>query len=145
MIGQAKFSYDEIHTALVEVEYVSSDDTEEPLTPSHLLVGHRILSLPDNLSYLELDDDFEVIDLLTQRRAKHLNSVLNHFWRKWSKEYLLELRESHQHQRPSKGSSPISIGDMVLVHDQAHPRGQSGKDISWERWPCLRSRTLISF
>ena len=60
MIGQAKFSYDEMHTALVEIEaiinspplsYVSFDDREEPLTPSHLLVGRRILSLPDNLSY----------------------------------------------------------------------------------------------
>ena len=59
MIGPAKFSYDDMHTAFVEIEaiinsrplsYVSSDDTEEPLTPSHLLVGRRILSLPDNLS-----------------------------------------------------------------------------------------------
>ena len=132
MVGQAKFSYDEMHTALVEIEavlnsrplsYVSSGDTEEPLTPSHLLVGRRILSLPDNLSYLELDDDFEVTGVSAQRRVKHLNSVLNHFWRRWSKEYLLELRESHRRQHPSKGPSPISVGDMVVVHDHDHPRG----------------------
>ena len=109
LIGQAKFSYDEMHTAIVEIEaiinsrplsYVGSDDTEEPLTPSHLLVGRRVLGLPDNLSYLELDDaDFEVTDVSVQRRARHLNSVLNHFWKRWSKEYLLELREAHQHQQ----------------------------------------------
>ena len=73
--GQAKLSYDEMHTAIVEIEaiinsqplsYVSSDDTEEPLTPSHLLVGCRILSLPDNFNYLELDD-FEVGDVSVQR------------------------------------------------------------------------------
>ena len=100
LIGQARFSYDKMHTAIVEIEaiinshplsYISSDDTEEPLTPSHLLVGRRILSLPDNLSYSELDDYYEVTDVSIQRRAKHLNSVLNHFWKRWSKEYLLEL------------------------------------------------------
>ena len=90
-----------MHTAIVEIEaiinsrplsYIGSDDTEEPLTPSHLLVGRRILGLPDNLSYLELDDaNFEVTDVSVQRRARHLNSVLNYFWKRWSKEYLLEL------------------------------------------------------
>ena len=44
--------YDELLTAKVEVEcvknskpltYISSDDTEEPLMPSHLLIGRRIL------------------------------------------------------------------------------------------------------
>ena len=63
LIGQAKFSYDEMHTAIVEIEsiinsrplsYVSSDDTKEPLAPSHLLVGCRILNLPDTLVILSL-------------------------------------------------------------------------------------------
>lgn len=49
-----------MHTAIVEIKAIincrpltlmNSDDTEEPLTPSHLLVGRRILSLPDNLTY----------------------------------------------------------------------------------------------
>lgn len=70
MIGQAKLTYDELSTAVIEVEaiinsrpltYVSSDDLDEPLTPSHLLVGRWILSLPDNLSYQrDNDDDYEV-------------------------------------------------------------------------------------
>ena len=58
-------------TAVIEVEAilnsrplsnVSVDDLDEPLTPSHLLVGRRLLSLPDHLSYQENinDDDFEI-------------------------------------------------------------------------------------
>ena len=56
-IGSAKLSYDELSTALTEVEaivnsrpisYLSSEDLEEPLTPSHLMIGHRVLSLPDS-------------------------------------------------------------------------------------------------
>ena len=132
MIGQAKFSHDEMHTALVEIEaiinsrpltFLNADDTEEPLTPSHLLVGRRLLSLPDNLTYFAPEDEnFEVADESLKKRAKHLNSVLNHFWKWWNKEYLLELRDAHR-QRHVRSSTPVKIGDIVLVHDQDHPRG----------------------
>ena len=55
-VGRNCLSYDEILTLITEVEavhnsrpltYVSSEDVEEPLTPSHLLIGYRILTLPD--------------------------------------------------------------------------------------------------
>ena len=102
MIGQARLSFDELHTAVVEVKailnsrplsYVSRDDCEEPLTPSHLIVGRRLWSLPDDLTHSEdaEDPDFELSDEVLQRRAKYLNSVINHFWHRWSREYLLEL------------------------------------------------------
>ena len=100
VIGQARFSFDELHTVIVEIEgilnsrpisYLNSDDIEELLTPSHLLVGRRILNLPDNLAHCEEgDEEFEVTNEVLQRRAKHLSNVLNHFWRRWSKEYLLD-------------------------------------------------------
>ena len=133
VVGRAKFSYDEMHTALVEIEaivnsrplsYIHCDDLDEPLTPSHLLVGRRLLGLPDYLTHLEaeLDEDFEPSTEALQRRAKHLNNVINHFWRRWSREYLLELRDAHR-QRRSKGSkSALTAGDVVLVHDQDRPR-----------------------
>ena len=56
IIGTTKLSYEELQTVLVEVEAilnswpltdVSSEDLEEPLTPSHLLTGRRLISLPD--------------------------------------------------------------------------------------------------
>ena len=56
MLGLARLTYDELLTALVEVELVlnsrpltvvSTEDLEEPLTPSHLIVGHRLRDAPD--------------------------------------------------------------------------------------------------
>jgi len=46
-IGRAKLTYDELLTTLTEVQmilnsrplYISNDDIEEPLTPSHLILG----------------------------------------------------------------------------------------------------------
>ena len=100
-------------------------DLEEPLTPSHLLVGWRILSLPDNLCYQgEIgDDDFEVDSAHLNRRVRHLNNVVNQFWRRWRQEYLLELRESHRTNQGRSEASPIAIGDIVLVHNEHQPRG----------------------
>ena len=90
MIGQARLSFDEMHTAVLEVEsilnsrpltYTTSEDIEEPLTPSHLLVGRRLLSLPDDFTYFQDDDpDFEPTTEPMQARVRYLNNVLNHFW-----------------------------------------------------------------
>ena len=55
IICNARLSYDELLTAVTEVEgilnsrpltYVQSDDIEEVLTPSHLLTGRKLVTLP---------------------------------------------------------------------------------------------------
>ena len=50
-------------------------------------------------------------------------NTLNHFWKRWSKEYLLELRDAYRTQRASQTSTPAKPGDVVVVHDDDHPRG----------------------
>ena len=132
MIGQAKLNYDELVTAVTEVEmvinsrplsYVTQDDLDEPLTPAHFLTGRRLLSLPDTIYSGFSEDDSDVTPTCLHRRLRYLNSVLNHFWRRWKIEYLLELRESHRYQGMNSIASPISIGDVVLVHDEGKARG----------------------
>ena len=83
-IGRAHFSLDELTTALSEIEavlnsrplsYVSGEDIKEPITPSHLILGCRILNLPDDLDG-ECDFDDEEFTLNFNRvnnRVKHLN------------------------------------------------------------------------
>ena len=133
-VGGARLTYDELLTAVTEVEgilnsrplsYISSEDIEEPLTPSHLITGFRILNLPDPTAYYD-DPDFE--DEVTRedltRRMKHLGKVINDFWKRWRSEYLLELREAHRYSQVPKGSvDPITVGDIVIIHDENQPRG----------------------
>ena len=66
VLGQAKFSHDELLTALIEIEmvlnfrpltYISENDLDEALTPSHLLIGRRLMNLPDHVLQPNHDDD----------------------------------------------------------------------------------------
>ena len=129
IIGQAKLSHDELLTAIIEVEMVlnsrplsltSSDDLDEPLTPSHLMVGCRLMSLSD---YSSLDtDDFEVSQDALTRRAKYFNVTINRFWERWRREYLVELREAHRQRGKNSSMPKISIGDVVVIHDDDQAR-----------------------
>ena len=131
VLGQAKLTLDELLTAVVEVEavlnsrpltYVSMDDVEEPLTPSHFLNGRRIWSLPDHTCHGREKDPESGPAVLT-KRMRHLHHLLDQFWIRWRKEYLLELRESHRHHHGSNHPSEVSVGDVVMVHSTDQPRG----------------------
>ena len=126
-LSKARLSYEELLTALAEVEfvlnsrpltYVTSSDLEEPLTPSHLMYGRRIMSLPD---YLIDDEDKDVDNESLNSRLKYLNHTINSFWKRWRKEYLLELREAHRHFL-SNGTPRIAVGDVVVVYAEGQPR-----------------------
>ena len=93
MVGQASLNYDELLTVVTEIEsiinsrplsYTSAGDTEEPLTPSHLLTGRRVLNLPNHLGHLcdPGDEDFDIDSSQLTRRMKHLSNTLNHFWKR---------------------------------------------------------------
>ena len=130
IIGQAKFSFDELATAITEVEtvlnsrplsYVSADDLEEPLTPSHLMVGRRLMNMPD-YPYPDLDE-FDVNSAVLNRRAKYLSATINRFWERWRKEYLVGLREAHRLQKRTSHAPQLSVGDVVIIHSDDQPRG----------------------
>ena len=65
-IGKANLTYDELCTEVTNVEavlnsipltYIYPDDLAEPLTPSHLLNGRRLLNLPE-LPEIDSDEDY---------------------------------------------------------------------------------------
>lgn len=102
--GRASLLFDDLRTVTTEIEavlnsrslsYVSSEDLAEPITPSHLLLGHRVLSLPDPIVSDDVDYNESPRDIIT-RRMKHLLNLSQHFWRRWKKEYLIELRDFHR-------------------------------------------------
>ena len=135
-IGKTSLTYDELLT-LVEVEavfnsrplmYVSSEDPDEPPTPSNLLVGYRVVSLPDPST--PVDTDYSPVTC----RKQNLIKTLTKFWKRW-KEYLLKLREFHHNQVKGGMRYKLKKGEVVTVYDEGHPRGlwRFGRieDVTW--------------
>jgi len=117
---------------IVEVEAVLNDrpltyltsgtGDPEPLTPSHLLYGHRIVSLPhpDVDNDEASDPDYQCTEQL-RSKVDRQNVLLRHFQSHWRKEYLMSLREVHRTTGVSEQS--IKVGEVVQIHDDA-PRHQ---------------------
>ena len=125
MLGLARLTYDELLTALVEVEMVlnsrpltvvSAEDLEEPLTPSHLIVGYRLREAPD--PQCPDHDEFEVDSDIATKRARYLNRTISQFWQRWRKEYLVGLREMHCQPKRKSHAPRIAVGDVVIIHDE---------------------------
>ena len=85
ILKNARLSFDELTTILIEVEavlnsqplaYVEAEGIKEALTPSHLLLGSRIHTLPDPvISTTPVSN----VDTLT-RRFRYLTKLSSHFW-----------------------------------------------------------------
>nr|XP_034828792.1 uncharacterized protein LOC117986080 [Maniola hyperantus] len=120
VIGDSTLTYEELSTALTQIEAclnsrplsVLSDDPNDPLplTPGHFLVGEPLLNVSDvnycnkNISGIE--------------RWNVTQKMVNEFWKRWSKEYLLNL--SHRYKWNSKKPEP-DVNDIVVLRDDFLP------------------------
>ena len=131
-IGKSTLTYVELLTVITEVDavlnsrpisYVSTEDLDEPLTPSHLLMGFRVLSLPDPPRLDIEDPDYDESPSELTHRMKHFLTTVQNFWKRWKTEYLHELREHHRTQRIDCGDrEAVKEGEIVVVFDESHPR-----------------------
>ena len=125
-LRNARLNYDELSTTLVEVEAVLNsrpltyvyDEFEEPLTPSHLVIGRRILSIPSKNYSIDVPHTQQALS----RRAKFLQSILNHFWNRWRAEYLTQLREQHRCSKRVSSLRKVQVGDVVCIQEKTTPR-----------------------
>ena len=84
------------------------------LTPAHLLLGRRLLSTFEEECELESESDSVVV--LT-KRMKYIKSLSDHYWQRFTDEYLLELRTRH-----IQGKDPLrkpEVGEVVVIDSKA--------------------------
>lgn len=115
-----RFTYEELSTIVVEIEAIlnsrplsplSSDPNDlGALTAGHFLIGNSLRSLPDRT--------IEVPNISHLQRFEATTALKQSFWRRWSRDYLNELRSRTKWTSPSPN---ITVGAMVLVHEDNLP------------------------
>ena len=127
VLGNSRLTYDELSTVLTEVESTLNsrpltylyDELGEALTPSHLLHGHRLSALSEGIdSEVEPNDVKEKIS----KRFLYLTKLLTHFWNRWRREYMTDLREYHK--LADCKTVPVRQGQLVLLQEENVKRGQ---------------------
>lgn len=113
IIGGASLNYDEMSMVLAEIEailnshpisQISSDPNDiRPLTPGHFLIGGSLNT------YAHLDITLTKINSLS--RWQRVEQLKQHFWKRWSTEYLNQLQARSKWQL-NKGEG---FGQIVLV------------------------------
>ena len=130
-IGKRRLTFEELVTVLDQIEavlnsrpitYVYENDVETPLTPSHLFCGRRLLDTNDDDDQTS-DEDVDVCQEQIAERAKGTERIVNHFWKRWSKEYLLNLREVQKIKEGKKGAK-VRVGEVVLVEGDGVKRSK---------------------
>lgn len=121
IIGGHHLTFEEMQTILYEIEAIlnsrpitalSSDpDDMSYLTPGHFLIGSPLNSFP----YPNLND----VNVNTLSRWELIQQMRQHFWSRWSAEYLpsLQLRSKWNRNKGPK----LEIGQLVLVKQQGLP------------------------
>ena len=127
VLGNARLSFDELLTVLVEVEgtlnsrpltYEYSEAGYEVLTPSHLIYGRRIQSFPDLIA-----EEPEENESGCYERFRYLTEKLAHFWKRWRNESLVNLREFHR-TKSGRVVKQVQVGDVVTVFEENKKRGE---------------------
>lgn len=119
VLGRSQVDEESLRTLLVEIEATLNSrpivqNDSEILTPSHLLNGERLNTLPSGPEPNVHKD--------LRRELKLREKLQDDFLRRWKKEYLLELRSYHEVQLPNGRSTECLVGDIVLLQDDTRPR-----------------------
>ncbi|XP_029158581.1 uncharacterized protein LOC114930891 [Nylanderia fulva] len=133
VIGETTLTYEELSTLLTQIEaclnsrplQALSDDPDDTsaLTPGHFLIGAPLLAVPEPSSTGQ--------PASTLSRWRHLQLMRDHFWQRWSAEYVHGL---NPRTKWVKSEAAPHVGDLCLIRSELTPP---------TRWPSHGSRDCI--
>lgn len=130
IVGNSKLTFEELTTTLTQIEAcmnsrpiiatvdANDDDGIAPLTPGHFLTGRPLEAIPSS------NTDVPLTSVL--KRWQLCQTLVHHFWRRWSLEYLNGLQRRNKWQYPKRN---LQVGDIVLMKDNR---------TSPDQWPLAR-------
>ncbi|XP_050338216.1 uncharacterized protein LOC126764587 [Bactrocera neohumeralis] len=119
-LANTKLTFEELSTVAVEVEAIlnsrplcsmSSDPNDfGALTAGHFLVGDSLRGLPER--------SLELRTVSHVDRYNTITAIKQSFWRRWSVDYINELRARVKWTTPSPN---LTKGALVIIHDDNLP------------------------
>jgi len=119
VLGQSSLTEEQLNTTLISIETavnsrpITYSGDSDALTPAHFLIGGGLVTTPTG-------PEPETRRDLTKEFRLRLK-LSDDFWKRWQKEYLLQLRNFHEVRKPQK-CNDIRKGDVVLIQEDARPR-----------------------
>lgn len=120
IVGNAVLTFEEMATVLREIQAVlnsrplfavSNDPTDpEVITPAHFLIGRPMNAIPEPTN--------NEVKINRLNRWQHCKLMREHFWRAWSREYLMSLQPRKKNWVTMDNVKP---GMVVLLHDKNRP------------------------
>ncbi|XP_018368806.1 PREDICTED: uncharacterized protein LOC108764899 [Trachymyrmex cornetzi] len=122
VMNQNSLTFEELPTIFTQIEAilisrpitpVSTDPSDlSTLMPGHFLVGAPLTAIPE--------PNLEQIHLNRLSRFQLLSSIIQGFWKRWSREYVSNL-QVRQKWKERKENPNLKIGALVLLRDDNAP------------------------
>lgn len=120
IVGEHTLTFEEMCTFLNQAEAVLNSrpigaltrdrDDVAPLTPGHLLIGQPMIAVPEP-NALDVAVPYACRWKLVQR-------LVQHFWNRWSTEYVHAMQQREKWQTNQRQSQ---VGDVVILRDELLP------------------------
>ncbi|XP_025996322.1 uncharacterized protein LOC105203189 [Solenopsis invicta] len=123
MLGEALLTFEEFYTLLTEIEAclnsrpitpMSNDPSDlAVLTPGHFLIGEPLNAIPQ----------IELTEVPTNRLTRYqlLIKLHQHFWTRWSQEYLSQLQSRSKWRSATSDQERTKPNDLVILKENQPP------------------------
>ena len=121
ILGNTKLDFEELLTVIIQIESVMNSRPITPLSsdpndflalsPSHFLIGDILTSIPE--------DDVTTVPENRLNNYRRLTQMFQHFWNRWSGEYLCNLQNRSKWMFQT--SQKVPIGALVLLKEDNLP------------------------
>lgn len=118
ILGNTHLTFEELASVFSQIEAIlnsrplcplsPSPNDFSPLTPGHFLVGRPLTSLPSPPLH---DANPNKLD-----RYRRLEQIRQHFWSRWSTEYVAELQQRYKWRARHRD---LQLDELVLIKDES--------------------------
>ncbi|XP_036150809.1 uncharacterized protein LOC118648578 [Monomorium pharaonis] len=115
IVGTVALTFEELQTTLCEIEAILNSRPLIPLStdpndlsfisPGHFLIGDTLNSLPCH--------SLENVNMNRLTRWQLTDQLRQHFWRRWSQDYLHQLQQ--RHKWPTSKGDQLKVGQLALI------------------------------